>query len=608
MFGLRGKLTILACSFCLIPCLVITAFVYTMVVNNFTEMIRRDMESAAEVKAHWLETWCNELLLIVQDAASNEVFFSQDEARITEYLRGLRDYWGAETVALVEHSGTSRINTFNTINKYSDTYVKQALAGSPAHGGIGTSHVTSNPIFSAAAPIIQNGEVIGALVINRNIQEFANNFNQSYGYESRDSFIVNPSNVIMTEGRLNNKIRLKILGAELASAINANNSGSARYKNHDDVAVIGAWHRSSLGWTIVEEVELAEAMAVVYRRLPIFFFLVGGLIVIALLLGRFIATRIGKPISKVALSANRIAEGNLALDNKVDITQRDEIGHLAKAFNAMVDNLRYLIAKVKETAKELDDKSTVISSSSNNMASCTADQANIAQGVNRAVGELAKASEAIAVSSLQAQQSGRMAYQDVKESSTAVMEAVESLNTIKDAVYKLGISSSKIGEIVSVIDDIADQTNLLALNAAIEAARAGEHGKSFTVVAEAVGNLALRASNSTKEIAKLIGETQEQIQETVKISDSGAARAHHAMEAMEKIIGKIQQITESIDEISAAGEQQSAHAGEVTSAMENLSATSEEVSAGAQEMASSAKILARQSELLLELVANFYNI
>src|SRR5690606_12687550 len=143
--------------------------------------------------------------------------------------RKIRDYWGAETVALVELSGTSSINTFNTINKYSDTYVKQALSGSAAHGGVGSSHITSNPIFSAAAPIIKNGEVIGALVVNRNIQEFANKFNQSYGYESRDSFIVNPNNVIMTEGRLNNQIRMKVLGTEPAKALGNKENGSARY-------------------------------------------------------------------------------------------------------------------------------------------------------------------------------------------------------------------------------------------------------------------------------------------------------------------------------------------------------------------------------------------
>ena len=74
-------------------------------------------------------------------------------------------------------------------------------------------------------------------------------------------------------------------------------------------------------------------------------------------------------------------------------------------------------------------------------------------------------------------------------------------------------SSSKIGDILSVINSIADQTGLLALNAAIEAARAGDHGRGFSVVADEVRTLATRSAESANEIGLLVNETKQRISE-----------------------------------------------------------------------------------------------
>lgn len=95
----------------------------------------------------------------------------------------------------------------------------------------------------------------------------------------------------------------------------------------------------------------------------------------------------------------------------------------------------------------------------------------------------------------------------------AIHEAMAQMNeideTIREAsgiVQKLGERSQEIGDIVSMITDIANQTNLLALNAAIEAARAGEHGRGFAVVAEEIRKLAEQSAHSAKKIAEMITE------------------------------------------------------------------------------------------------------
>jgi len=602
--GIRGKLILMATSITLIPCLLITGTIYFLVVKNLTQMITSDLQSSAEIKAQWLESWGNELMQVTQSSAENQVFSTGTDDEIRDYIRQIKDHWGAESVALVKPNGSSQINTDNRHASFKDEYVQTALKGELAFGGVGFSTITNNPVFAAAAPIKIDNNIIGVLAVTRNIQSVMSDLNKPYGYESRDSFILASNGMVMTEGRLGTQIRNKVITSPPARATT---NGNSTYQTQDNREVIGVWLVSDKGWTIVEEVEGAEAMAPLNRNVPILLLIAGIVILVSLSVAVVISSRIAKPVRQVALAANRIAEGDLSADNKISITSKDEIGYLAGSFNAMIDNLRRLITKVKATANDLQEKSGAIKYSSDEVAISNSDQTNIVQQVSQAIYELAKASESIAISAFHAQQSGGNAAHEARESSIAVKEAINSLDAVKEAVGKLDVSSQRIGEIIAVIDNIADQTNLLSLNAAIESARAGEHGKSFTVVAEAVGDLAEKASNSTKEITTLIRNTQEQIQEAIEISETGAQKANSAVTALDNIVEQIDSVAAKIQEISAAGEQQSSRTEEMTTSMESLSATSEEVSASSQEMAASAKVLAELGRNLLNLVANFIN-
>lgn len=163
------------------------------------------------------------------------------------------------------------------------------------------------------------------------------------------------------------------------------------------------------------------------------------------------------------------------------------------------------------------------------------------------------------------------------------------------AMTDISISSKKIEEIISVIDDISFQTNLLALNAAVEAARAGEQGKGFSVVAEAVRALAQRSASSAKEISGLIKESVEKIHQGTRIAEASGS-------ALTEIVTSVEKVASLNTEISGASREQSVGVININKAINELDRVTQQNAAAAEETAASSEELSAQSKQLHALV------
>nr|WP_027184720.1 methyl-accepting chemotaxis protein [Desulfovibrio inopinatus] len=189
----------------------------------------------------------------------------------------------------------------------------------------------------------------------------------------------------------------------------------------------------------------------------------------------------------------------------------------------------------------------------------------------------------------------------VKEAVQAIAAVQKQANALKDNMAGLGQKAQDIGQIMTVISDIADQTNLLALNAAIEAARAGEAGRGFAVVADEVRKLAEKTMNATGEVGKAIAAIQSETQKSVDITDAAAKAVERATDlssqsgdTLSEIVDLISRTTDQVQAIAAAAEQQSASSEEISRAIEDVDRISSETAEG---MNSSANAISDVADL-----------
>ena len=311
-------------------------------------------------------------------------------------------------------------------------------------------------------------------------------------------------------------------------------------------------------------------------RLFMILLVLGG-IAIGMFLGVFISRMISRPLKQGVDLAAAVAAGDL--NQHLDIDTKDETGQLASALNDMIQNLRGIIAEVKNAADNVASGSQELSATAEQMSQGATEQAAAAEEASSSMEEM---SSNIKQNADNAQQTEKMALKaagDAKEGGAAVTETVHAMKEIAGKIM--------------IIEEIARQTNLLALNAAIEAARAGEHGKGFAVVASEVRKLAERSQTAAAEISKL--------------SSSSVEVAAKAGEMLTRIVPDIQKTAELVQEISAASNEQNTGADQINKALQQLDQVIQQNAGASEEMASTSEELSSQAEQLQSSIA-FFNI
>jgi methyl-accepting chemotaxis protein len=312
-------------------------------------------------------------------------------------------------------------------------------------------------------------------------------------------------------------------------------------------------------------------------------------LVLAVLAAVVITRSITRPLREAVTMADRIKAGDLSV--KLSSTRGDEIGDLLRALGGMQDHLTHVLQDVLSSARDVATSSDELSHGNVELSSRTERTAANLQQTAAAMEEISGTVSSSSAKSRQASEVAGKARQAVTEGGAAVERLV-------DTMTRIAASSSRIKDIISVIDGIAFQTNILALNAAVEAARAGEQGRGFAVVASEVRSLAARAASAAREIKGLIDDSAQRVNEgTSTVSEVG--------KRIGGVVGEVISVRQLIEEVSVAGHEQESGMAAVNVSVSELDQATQQNAALVEEIAATAESLRSNARRLVQTVEVF---
>lgn len=352
-----------------------------------------------------------------------------------------------------------------------------------------------------------------------------------------------------------------------------------------------------------------------------------------------------KPMKSMTAMVNKVATGDLS--ENIHVKSKDEIGLLADRFNIMIESLRRLITNTSNTVDS-------VSSSSQELAAITEQNANSMSQLNRSTQEvhqftdeqsesissttnimskvndaLLDATNLITDMSNSIRETSKLANAGSEAMETATVEFTninDSTAEVSTLLSELEEHSKSIGKIIEIVQNIAEETNLLALNAAIEAARAGEEGKGFAVVADEVRKLAEHSLESTREIESFIRNIEEGTNKAMDAMQRNSLLVEHGAkliteeattfkqidhdikgvsDGMTAVLATTEEVTESSETIMAHMQSLEQVSNEIARLAKEMAATSEEQSASIEEVAASSETLAKTAHDMLKEIQTF---
>ncbi|MFH2124713.1 MAG: bacteriohemerythrin [Pseudomonadota bacterium] len=354
-------------------------------------------------------------------------------------------------------------------------------------------------------------------------------------------------------------------------------------------------------------------------------------LVVGAVFGFNIVRVISGSLKKMVLFAENLARGDLT--GQLEISQKDEIGVLAKTLNDTMEQWRQIVGGLTDEVAVLASSSQELTSTSRSLSAGAGNSAELSSSVAAATEEMSANMNSVAAASEEAATNVNIVATAAEEISSTIHQIAAKTEQAKEItsgavilaqsstekVDALGRAALEISKVTEAITEISDQTNLLALNATIEAARAGEAGKGFAVVANEIKELAKQTAAATGEIKSRIESIQGSTNETVSeieqitkvISQMNGIVADIAQSVEEQtattseIAESVLQAAQGISEVNENVAQSSAVAGEIAGDISEVSNVSKALSKSGQDVERNAQDLVQVAEALRSLVAHF---
>ncbi len=652
---------------CLVALLCVTA--YVLFSSSSDQQAQKQLEANARAMQGMVQSSLNAQsaisALIARDEELARALVKGDAAALKSIARGLLGQEYIDLVTVCDISG--KVLARGHSDEAGDVLPASRMSSSvPLKEGKAVIGMEPGNVvrltLASGTPIRHEGKIVGAVIIGENLSsgKFVKKVKDTMDVECTiflgDTRV---STTVMRDGKpfinspLNNpKIYDQVMG-QGKPIVTRNVIGGAEYDT--SYWVWKDMNGKNAGMFFVGLSR--NGIEATQQRIISYFVGVGAVLgLILIIIGIAVARAISRPLQAATGYAEAVAAGNF--DGTLHVTSKDEVGVLARALASMVRNLKEKIlesdAKSKECELEsqratsalgeakiatenaeqgqkailqaaenvqqvvsrltaaterLSDQVRRASDSSERQREQVAGSATSMEEMNATVLEVARNAGVAAEASDRAKGNAQMGERIVEQSVTAIRAVEDDTRVLKDTMHVLGKQAESIGQVMTVISDIADQTNLLALNAAIEAARAGEAGRGFAVVADEVRKLAEKTMTATKEVGAAIAGIQQGARKSVDAVELTTANLGKATELVNKsgesLMDIVKESTHTADQvrsIATAAEQQSAASEEIAHSLEGINSIAVETADVMRHAASAVTDLNGQARELQTLV------
>ena len=284
-----------------------------------------------------------------------------------------------------------------------------------------------------------------------------------------------------------------------------------------------------------------------------------------------------------------IAGGELS--ETIDAEYEGSFDRLKQDANSTVGRLREVVENIRQSAEAVATAFREINQGNINLSERTEQQASSLEETASSMEEMTCTVQTNAENASNANELALKARAEAEKGGGVVGQAVAAMVEINE-------SSSRISDIISVIDEIAFQTNLLALNASVEAARAGEQGRGFAVVAGEVRNLAGRSAEAAKDVKNLISDSLAKVKNGSNLVDESG-------KTLESIVERVNQVADIVAEISTASQEQATGIAQVNETINRMDDMTQQNAALVEEVSAASELAGDQAMRLQDMIAFF---